>query len=125
MYVYKDGSTKIFINQRGTFDEDGKGLRPHWVRATTEHPAAEHVTTPKQVMFGRVEGSGRADRIIIREHLDSELESKVIAFDEYPNHGSGGTKRKGGGVFYCDMFGRGHDGTCIPQCCPIRVLDAN
>ncbi|KAK3947731.1 carbohydrate esterase [Pseudoneurospora amorphoporcata] len=87
VYVYKDGSTKIFINQRGTFDEDGKGLRPHWVRATTEHPAVEHVTTPKQVMFGRVEGT----------------------FDEYPNHGSGGTKRKGDGVFYCDMFGRGHD----------------
>jgi hypothetical protein len=36
VYVYPDGHTKIFINQRGT-KADGPGLRPSWVKAAVAH----------------------------------------------------------------------------------------
>jgi hypothetical protein len=36
VYVYPDGHTKIFINQRGT-KADGPGLRPSWVEAAVAH----------------------------------------------------------------------------------------
>lgn len=116
VYVYNNGSTKIFINQRGTYDEDGKGLRPHWVRAHAEHAAVDYVTTTKQVYFGRVEASGRADRIITKEYKRGMVTGGPItamSLNEFPNKGAGGTKRKGDGVFYCDMFGRGRDGKRI------------
>ncbi|CAH0045126.1 unnamed protein product [Clonostachys solani] len=102
VYVYKDGSSKIFVNQRGDYDNDGKGLRPHWARAQKEHAAISFVTSPGQVYFGRVEGTGRADRVAIDT-------SGTNGFKLLGNQGSGGTRRKGDGVFYCDMFGRGRD----------------
>jgi hypothetical protein len=36
VYVYPDGHTKIFTNQRGT-KADGPGLRPSWVEAAVAH----------------------------------------------------------------------------------------
>ncbi|KAK0761499.1 hypothetical protein N5P37_006451, partial [Trichoderma harzianum] len=104
VYLHKDGSSEIWINQRGDFDADGKGLRPHWVEATAAHPAIPELTDRTELVFGRISGSGRADLIWNRI-----ADEKYVQSYAYTNKGSGGTQRKGDGVHYCDMFGRGHD----------------
>lgn len=69
--------------------------------------------------FGRVKprsfradgGPTRADRIILHRigfHEDDESYSADLKIQT--NLGVGGTKLKGDGVFYCDMFGSGSDG---------------
>ncbi|KAI1295187.1 hypothetical protein F5Y03DRAFT_399325 [Xylaria venustula] len=107
VYVYNDGSTKIFTNQRGDKDDDGPGLRPHWTRATKDHPAYNYVAAKHNVHFGRIWGSGRTDRIITLLYSRDSDSSYVLL--PFRNTGKGGTKLKGDGVYYCDMFGRGHD----------------
>ncbi|KAK4210281.1 carbohydrate esterase [Rhypophila decipiens] len=111
VYVYKDGSTKIFINQRGSYDDDGPGLRPHWVRATAEHPALSALQRGRTsgIIFGRLDGTGRADRVVLYHSANDLSLGYYITLQAYKNNGHGGTKRKGDGVFYCDMFGRGRD----------------
>ncbi|KAI0965120.1 hypothetical protein F4678DRAFT_485612 [Xylaria arbuscula] len=107
VYVYDDGSTKIFTNQRGDKDDDGPGLRPHWTRATKDHDANGIIAAKHNVHFGRIWGSGKADRIItVRTPPDTD---NLYSLYPFHNTGKGGTKIKGDGVYYCDMFGRGYD----------------
>ena len=42
--------------------------------------------------------------------LTGDTHTDELSLELFPNHGSGGTKLKGDGAFYCDMFGRGRDG---------------
>jgi hypothetical protein len=37
VYVYQDGSTHIFVNQRRTHIDGSRGLRPAWVEAASNH----------------------------------------------------------------------------------------
>ncbi|KAL5435439.1 hypothetical protein PMIN07_006470 [Paraphaeosphaeria minitans] len=104
------GKSRIFINQRGT-KEDGAGLKPHWIEASAAHGGGFADRTVDYYKFGRVYGSGRADYIAMKEtNVKDNLGWKhTYDFEIYKNTGSGGRKVKGDGVYYCDMFGRGHD----------------
>lgn len=55
------------------------------------------------IKFGRIFGSGRLDYIYLKE---DKTGYDVIVWE---NKGSGGTKRKADGNFYCDMRGSGAD----------------
>ncbi|UKZ74641.1 hypothetical protein TrVFT333_002311 [Trichoderma virens FT-333] len=113
VYLHNDASSTIFINQRGDDDADGKALRPHWQKASSGHiaiPLFEVDNSRTELVFGRVKGSGRADLIWNREGPGDHIgDLPRISPWLYENLGSGGTKLKGDGVFYCDMFGRGRD----------------
>ncbi|KAL1597932.1 hypothetical protein SLS60_008420 [Paraconiothyrium brasiliense] len=106
VYFYPDTSNNIWINQRGTRD-DGKGLRPHWVKAEKSiegWPNDDSVNTT-MLMFGNVYGSGRADLIRVEktgDHFD-------YRFNIHRNTGEGGTKVMGDGARYCSMYGRAYD----------------
>lgn len=108
VYVYGNGSSKVIVNQRGADEEDGKGLRPHWVLAENGHPSLSGGAEIVGSVFGRWKGSGRPDRIVLNRESGTGLR-----LDAYENTGSGGTMVKGDGVFYCDMFGRGYDGESV------------
>ncbi|KAL5335544.1 hypothetical protein BJX70DRAFT_401448 [Aspergillus crustosus] len=108
VYVYKDGSSKIFINHRGDKDSDGPGLRPHWQRAAREHAALPRVTDQSQIIFGRISGGlGVHDRLIVEDAGTEDMPTYRLS--QTLNDGHGGKYVKGDGVFYCDMFGRGWD----------------
>ncbi|KAL1608357.1 hypothetical protein SLS60_003298 [Paraconiothyrium brasiliense] len=104
------GKTRIFINQRGTKD-DGPGLKPHWIEASAAHGGGFADRTVDYFKFGRIYGSGRADYIVVKETnvKDGSTWKHTYDFEVYKNTGNGGKKVKGDGVYYCDMFGRGHD----------------
>ena len=109
IYINPDTSTEIYINQRGSRD-DGKGLKPHWVKVEQDiegWPDDKSINRT-HILFGRVFGSGRADLIRIEE-LKSTSSAHDYKFHYHRNTGEGGTKVKGDGVHYCDMFGRGYD----------------
>jgi hypothetical protein len=106
IYIYADTSTEIYINQRGSLD-DGKGLKPHWVKAEAKIAGwpDDSSVNRTHIMFGRIFGSGRADLVRVAQvgkNFDYE-------FEIHRNTGSGGTKVKGDGARYCDMFGQGYD----------------
>ncbi|KAF2112802.1 hypothetical protein BDV96DRAFT_497426 [Lophiotrema nucula] len=108
VYVYEDGSTRIFINQRGTHKNTTiHGLKPAWIEASAAHKGFAGLPDIDRdhVKFGRIYASGRADYIRI---VDRDTPYQYD-FEFYRNTGSGGTKLKGDGVHYCDMYGRGHD----------------
>jgi lysophospholipase L1-like esterase len=120
VYVYEDGSTRIFTNQRGSYDDDGPGLRPHWVEANKTHAGAPGTTgTRDRVKFARWYGTGRADYVVLDllpwirppPRLDYHYN-----FTVFVNEGHGATTVNGDGTNYCDMFGRGYDGLHPP--CP-------
>jgi hypothetical protein len=52
-----------------------------------------------------VYASGRADYIRLVDASDAH----TYNVEFYMNTGTGGTMLKGDGVYYCDMYGRGHD----------------
>jgi hypothetical protein len=106
VYVYQDGSTRIFINQRGTHIDGSRGLRPAWIEAASAHQGfAGQQIDRDYVKFGKIYASGRADYI----RLVDANNPHTYNFELYMNAGSGGTSMKGDGVHYCDMYGRGHD----------------
>ena len=59
--------------------------------------------TRDQIKFGRIYGSGRLDYIYLKE------EATYYDVQVWENKGSGGTRRKADGNFYCDMRGTGAD----------------
>lgn len=115
VYVYPDGHSRIFVNQRGTID-DGPGLKPAWIEATAAHagfPGFPNMSRDNS-KFGRIFSSGRADYVRVVETPigganGSDTERYEYSFEMYQNTGSGGTELKGDGVHYCDMYGRNHD----------------
>ncbi|KAL1592781.1 hypothetical protein SLS60_011197 [Paraconiothyrium brasiliense] len=114
VYLFEDGSTRIFINQRGSKDDGGK-LKPFWIEATNgAHGFPDDPNmTRDHVKFGRITGGdpGHQDYIHVVE-TSAVANGKTTwsyTFDVFKNTGTGGTKVKGDGVRYCDMFGRGHD----------------
>jgi hypothetical protein len=111
VYLYPDGHTRIFINNRGT-KEDGPGLKPRWTEARSAHPGfSGSAIDQDHIMFGRIYGTGRADFVWIKEtakNVDKEVKY-TYRFEAYKNNGSGGTTLRGDGVRYCDMYGSGKD----------------
>ncbi|KAI1741483.1 hypothetical protein F4680DRAFT_457982 [Xylaria scruposa] len=99
LYVGDNGNVDTWINQRG----HGKGIVPEWRSAGLTHPGQAESGIRSNIKFGRIYGSGRLDYIYLKEEKDW---FDLIAFE---NKGSGGTKRKGDGNFYCDMRGTGAD----------------
>lgn len=85
------------------------------------HAAFDGLDTRDNIYFGRIQprssrgdnSPNRADRIVVKNLTATagKNDPKVqLVFQ--PNLGAGGTKLKGDGVFYCDMFGSGSDGEC-------------
>ncbi|KAJ4351275.1 uncharacterized protein N0V89_006614 [Didymosphaeria variabile] len=114
VYLFEDGSTRIFINQRGSKDDGGK-LKPYWIEATNGARGFPDDPDMNQdhAKFGRITGGdpGHQDYVHVVE-TSAVANGKTTwsyTFDVFKNTGSGGTKVKGDGVHYCDMFGRGHD----------------
>lgn len=111
VYVFPDGATKIWINQRGTA-ADGPGLKPAWIEAAATHGPGAGLTRDT-VRFARIYGSGRADYVtLVEDILDSGFEG--VKYHRHNisvnrNEGIGGKNLRGDGVHYCDMYGRGHD----------------
>ncbi|KAK8855247.1 carbohydrate esterase family 3 protein [Apiospora arundinis] len=96
MYIGDQGQVETWINQRGW----GTGMVPDWVSAGQTHPGAG---PGSQIKFGRVYGSGRLDYIWMKP-AGNNIEVTV-----FQNLGEGGLRRKGDGVYYCDMTGSGSD----------------
>lgn len=99
LYVGDNGNVDTYINQRGS----GKGIVPDWRKAGVTHPGQAATGVRGNIKFGRIYGSGRLDYIYMKEE---EEWFDMIVFE---NKGSGGTRRKGDGNFYCDMRGTGAD----------------
>ncbi|KAK8041302.1 esterase [Apiospora phragmitis] len=96
MYIGDQGQIESWINQRGW----GNGIVPDWVSAGQTHGG---VGRGSEIQVGRVYGSGRLDYVWMKPAGDK------IEVTVYQNLGEGGTRRKGDGVFYCDMTGSGSD----------------
>ncbi|KAK8047725.1 hypothetical protein PG996_015789 [Apiospora saccharicola] len=96
MYIGDQGQVESWINQRGS----GVGIVPDWASAGQTHAG---VGRGSEIRLGRVYGSGRLDYIWMKPAGDK------IEVTVYQNLGEGGTRRKGDGVFYCDMTGSGSD----------------
>ncbi|KAK1518258.1 hypothetical protein CABS01_05792 [Colletotrichum abscissum] len=99
LYVGDKGNVDTYINQRGS----GKGIVPDWRKAGVTHPGQAAMGVRGNIKFGRIYGSGRLDYIYMKEE---EEWFDMIVFE---NKGSGGTRRKGDGNFYCDMRGTSAD----------------
>ncbi|KAF2438288.1 carbohydrate esterase family 3 protein [Karstenula rhodostoma CBS 690.94] len=116
VWVYDNGQTRIFINQNGA-KADGGGLTPHWVEAAAAHPGfGSDMSNRNEVLFGRVFGSRRADYIRVKETFHKRGSVQNVDYDTwdydmtyFQNQGSGGTRRNGDGIRFCDMKGRGYD----------------
>jgi hypothetical protein len=76
---------------------------PEWSPVGITHGGQPETDIRKNIKFGRIYGSGRLDYIYIKNEPDW-FDIRV-----WENKGAGGTKRKGDGVFYCDMRGTGSD----------------
>jgi lysophospholipase L1-like esterase len=102
MIVGNNGNVRTWTNRRGR----GSGIVPEWSSSGITH---EGVTSdPKrqvghQIKFGKIYGSNRLDYIFIKDEADY---FDVVV---YENKGSGGTKLKADGTFFCDMRGTGSD----------------
>ncbi|KAI0529773.1 hypothetical protein GGR58DRAFT_526027 [Xylaria digitata] len=99
LYIGNNENVDTWINQRG----HGKGIVPKWRSAGLTHPGQAKSDIRSNIKFGRIYGSGRLDYIYLKEEEDW-FDVRV-----FENKGSGGTKRKGDGNFYCDMRGTGAD----------------
>ncbi|KAL6886462.1 hypothetical protein HDV57DRAFT_390273 [Trichoderma longibrachiatum] len=99
LYVGDNGNVETWINSRGW----GKGIVPSWRSAGLTHPGQADTGIRGQIKFGRIYGSGRLDYIYLDED-DTGYDVKV-----WQNTGSGGTRRKADGNYYCDMRGTGAD----------------
>lgn len=99
MFVGDNGNVETWINRRTR----GSGIVPDWVSAGITHLGQGESGIRGNIKFGKIYGSNRLDYIYIKEERDW-FDVRV-----WENRGSGGTKQKGDGVFYCDMRGTGSD----------------
>jgi len=109
VYVFGDGATAIWINQRGTA-ADGPGLKPAWIQADSTHPPSN--VGRDAVKFARIYASGRADYIKLETQvrtITSAISTYAGTWSVQKNTGCCGKNLRGDGVRYCDMYGRGHD----------------
>ncbi|KAH6658567.1 carbohydrate esterase family 3 protein [Truncatella angustata] len=81
----------------------GSGIIPAWKSAGLTHEGQQETGIQERVKFGRIFGSGRRDYIFLKEQDDYYY---VMVWE---NTGSGGTKLKADGNFYCDMLNSGAD----------------
>ncbi|PVH86852.1 carbohydrate esterase family 3 protein [Cadophora sp. DSE1049] len=98
LYVNENGRVETFINMRGL----NAGLGPVWKFIGVTHAGA---SSPVNVTFGRIMGTGRADYATIS---DNPTTGNVYATIN-KNMGKGGTAVRGDGTRYCDMTGSGSD----------------
>lgn len=102
LIVGNNGNVQTWTNRRGR----GSGIVPEWSSSGITHlgvvSGAEQYVN-HQIKFGKIYGSNRLDYIYIKDQGDHY---DVVA---YENKGSGGTKLKADGTFYCDMRGTGSD----------------
>jgi hypothetical protein len=120
VYVYGDAGTAVWINQRGVSNYDGPGLKPAWIAAKSS--PGPYGVGRDAIKFARIYATGRADIVkLVTSH--SSIPSSVFGgnwdifsavFTPYQNTGVGGTKLKGDGNHYCDMYGRGHGMSFTP-----------
>jgi hypothetical protein len=97
--VGNNGNVETWINRRGRTS----GIVPDWVSVGITHEGQPAVNIRDNIKFGRIYGSNRLDYIYIKEEDDY---FDVLVWE---NKGSGGTKLKADGTFYCDMRGTGSD----------------
>jgi hypothetical protein len=97
--IGQNGNVKTTINRRGR----GSGIVPDWVSVGITHEGQAETTIRNNIKFGKIYGSNRLDYIYIKQEKDY-YDMKV-----WENKGSGGTKLKADGTFYCDMRGTGSD----------------
>ena len=97
MYVGNNGNVNTIINQRGW----GIGIMPDWIAAGITHQGQAETNIRKNIKFGRIYGGGKLDYIYLKE------EKEYYDVRVWKNTGSGGTRRKADGNFYCDMLGTG------------------
>lgn len=103
VYVFGDGATVIWINQRGTA-ADGPGMKPAWISSGSSHGPSG--LDRDHVKFGRIYGSGRADYIKLAT-TSRQILGIIYAYSSTwsvnRNDGVGGKNLRGDGVHYCDM----------------------
>lgn len=100
--IGNNGNVETFINRRGR----GSGIVPDWVSSGITHqgqPVGPLESIRNNIKFGKIYGSNRLDYIYLKEEKDY---FDVLVWE---NKGSGGTKLKADGNFYCDMRGTGSD----------------
>jgi hypothetical protein len=102
LLIGNNGNVQTWTNRRSR----GSGIVPDWVSSGITHEGV--VSGPEQyvnhaIKFGKIYGSNRLDYIYIKEEGDY---FDVLVWE---NKGSGGTKLKADGTFYCDMRGTGSD----------------
>lgn len=99
LFVGDNGNVETWINRRTR----GSGIVPDWVSSGITHQGQPAIDIRNHIKFGRIYGSNRVDYIFLKEE-ETYFDVRV-----WENKGSGGTKQKGDGVFYCDMRGTGSD----------------
>jgi hypothetical protein len=99
LLVGDNGNVETWTNQRGR----GSGIVPNWVSSGITHEGRPETGIRQHIKFGKIYGSNRLDYIYIKEEDDYY---DVLVWE---NKGSGGTKLKADGTFYCDMRGTGSD----------------
>lgn len=99
MMVGDNGNVQTWTNRRGR----GEGIVPEWVSSGLTHQGVAESSVRDNIKFGKIYGSNRLDYIYIKNE-ENWYDVKV-----YENEGSGGTKLKADGTFYCDMRGTGSD----------------
>jgi hypothetical protein len=97
--VGSNGNVETWINRRGR----GSGIVPDWVSSGITHGGQPAEDIVNNIKFAKIYGSNRLDYIYIKEEKDY---FDVLVWE---NRGSGGTKLKADGTFYCDMRGSGSD----------------
>jgi hypothetical protein len=97
--VGDNGNVETWINQRSR----GSGILPNWVSSGITHQGQPATGLYDNIKFGKIYGSNRLDYIYLKEEKDY---FDVLVWE---NKGSGGTKLKADGTFYCDMRGTGSD----------------
>ncbi|KAL4861182.1 SGNH hydrolase-type esterase domain-containing protein [Aspergillus spectabilis] len=112
LWLDETGQVTTYINNRGT----GKGsLVPDWVSAGVTHAGMQVEGAKDRVKFGNVYpgNDNGADYVYIESAQLGPSTGADPLYNHYlhvwKNTGSGGTKLKGDGVFYCDMRGTGAD----------------
>ena len=97
--IGQNGNVKTTINRRGR----GSGIVPDWVSVGITHEGRPETGIQNNIKFGKIYGSNRLDYIYIKKEKDHY---DMLVWE---NKGSGGTKLKADGTFYCDMRGTGSD----------------
>lgn len=99
LVVGDNGNVQTWTNRRGR----GSGIVPDWVSSGITHEGRPQANIASHIKFGKIYGSNRLDYIYIKDEKDYY---DVLVWE---NKGTGGTKLKADGTFYCDMRGTGSD----------------